>query len=160
MRRYAEVSRCRLYRYLLERHWNELVPMKSASVLTVCMLNPSKADGEKDDSTVRWLIGWAKKRDYDALRVVNMAAYRSSSTRVMLAASDPHGPLNGSYLRAYTAGKEVMCAWGALGPRLPRFKDMLNELRYAHMMCLGTTKNGQPVHPLRKSHALELRPWS
>lgn len=157
MRRRAEISKCGRYRYLLERMWGP--PLLHAKILTVCMLNPSTADAEKDDATIRWLIGWAKKHDYDALRVVNLAAFRATSPAVMLAAADPHGRENISYLIAMCDGKQVLCAWGANGPRLPRYREMLRAMNGAHLRCLATNKDGSPGHPLRKSHSLELAPW-
>jgi hypothetical protein len=105
------------------------------------------------------LIGYARKHGYDAIRIVNLAAYRTPLVGEMLAAADPHGPENVTYLIRYCAGKDVVCAWGNHGIRLPRYDDMLRGLSMARMRCLGTNKNGSPMHPLRRSHSLELRPW-
>jgi hypothetical protein len=158
MKRHAEISRCGRYRYLLERNWGP--PLLQAEILVVCMLNPSTADAETDDATIRWLCGWAKKRTYTALRVVNLAAYRATSPRDLLAAFDPIGPENKSYLARYTSGKHVLCGWGAHGPKLARYYEMLKPLDLARRLhCLGTTKSGEPRHPLRLSHAIDLRPW-
>lgn len=157
MRKHAEISKCEHYRYLLERAWGQ--PLVYAKILIVCMLNPSTADASTDDATIRWLIGWCKKHGYDALRVINLAAYRATNPKAMLAASDPHGPENGCYLIRFGAGKEVLCAWGANGAKLPRYRAMLSALGDAKLMCLTTNKDGSPAHPLRKSHSLVLQPW-
>ncbi len=158
IRPYAEISECGTYRYLLERCWGP--PLLKSNILIVCMLNPSTADAETDDATIRWLIGWARKHGYDGIRVVNMAAYRATSPRDMLAANDPHGPENTCYLRRYTAGKTVLCAWGANAGRLPRYDDMLTAMSDAKLCCLATNKDGSPGHPLRRSHQLTLQPWA
>lgn len=157
MRRFAKISDCGRYRYLLERFWE--IYGQVPNVLTVCMLNPSTADALRDDATIRWLIGYAKKLGYTGLRVVNMAAFRATSPNDMLAAYDPHGPENMKYLARYCNGREVLCAWGANGPKLPRFGEMLDAMVFAKLHCLKTTKNGSPVHPLRQSHETLMAPW-
>ena len=159
VRRRAEISKCGDYRYLLEHTWTP-TPMDRVKILTACMLNPSDADEEDDDATVRWLTGWCLKRDYDAMRIVNFAAYRTKSPREMLAQPDPHGPENTSYLIQYTAGVDVLCGWGNAGKDLPRYGAMIEALRFARLKCLTVTKSGAPGHPLRKSHKLELMDWS
>lgn len=158
MRWRAEISRCGQYRYLLEGLTPDK-PLIRSRILVVCMLNSSTADGSKTDPTVRWLIGFARKHGYDAIRIVNLAAYRTPSIREMLAVADPHGSENVTYLIRYCAGNDVLCAWGNHGPQLPRYDDMLKGLNLARLFCLGTNKNGSPMHPLRRSHSLELRPW-
>jgi hypothetical protein len=151
----AEISDCGRYRYLLEVLW---APLLRGKILTACMLNPSTASDIRTDATVRWWIGWATKRDYTAIRIVNLAAYRTKSPRKMLAVADPHGPENKTYLVRYGCGRDVVCAWGNGGPKLPRYEEMVEQIS-GQRLCLGVTKSGQPVHPLRKSHSLELRPW-
>lgn len=159
MKRRAEISRDGLYRYLLERHWTQLPLIhQDTKILVACMLNPSKADATEDDPTIRWLVGWAKKRDYTGLRVVNLAAYRSTSPERMMEAADPHGVENFSWLAQCCQG-DTLCAWGALGKELPRYDEMLKHI-HGRKLCLTTTKDGSPAHPLRKSHSLELKPWS
>ena len=129
MRRRAEISECGQYRYLLERIWDPPLIRAGAKapMLVVCMLNPSKADAVKDDATILWLVGWAKKHDYIGLRVINLAAYRNKSPKIMLAADDPHGPENTCYLIRHGQG-EVLCAWGAVGKKLPKYRQMLEAM--------------------------------
>lgn len=160
VKRRAEISECGHFRYLLEHRWNN-APLLSprTKILVACMLNPSDADATDDDATVRWLTGWCLMRDYTAMRIVNLAAYRTPSPREMLAAADPHGPENTSYLTRYASGRDVLCGWGNGGVRLPRYDLMLHALRMARLRCLATTKSGAPGHPLRRSHQLELQDW-
>ncbi len=157
-KRRAEISACGRYRYLLEHQWTTL-PLLAGRTLVVCMLNPSTADAQQDDATIRTLTGWALKHGYTAMRVVNLAAYRATSPKVMLAASDPHGAENTSYLVRYASGRDVLCGWGNGGLRLPRYDLMLHALRMARLKCLAETKSGAPGHPLRRSHDLELQNW-
>jgi hypothetical protein len=124
------------------------------------MLNPSTADAEKDDATTRWLVGWAGKNGYDAIRVVNLAAYRATDPAAMIKAPDPHGPENAAYLTRYTAGKVVLCGWGNRGDALPRYRKMLEAMVMADLHCITHTKSGAPAHPSRKSHKLQLIKWA
>src|ERR1700733_11688299 len=90
IRSYADISSCGKYRYLLEREWRgthnpknwewmgfkdgvgeEVGQPKSALFV---MLNPSTADAEKDDATIRRCVGFAKSWNYERLAVVNLYA--------------------------------------------------------------------------------------
>jgi len=51
----AVISKCGTYRYLLTRQVSS-----SPSIATFIMLNPSTADAEKDDHTIRKCIGFTK----------------------------------------------------------------------------------------------------
>ncbi len=155
LKRHAEISQCGRYRYLLELSW---APLLHGRTLVVCMLNPSTADASQDDATVRWWLGWSRRRDYTAIRIINLAAYRATDQRDLFAAEDPHGIENACYLVRHASVGEVVCAWGNGGPRLPRFAHMVSQLT-ARRLCLAVTKSGQPTHPLRRSHSLELMPW-
>ena len=50
----AAFSRCGRYRWWLRRQWRE-----EAATLLFIGLNPSSADGSRDDPTLRRLIGFA-----------------------------------------------------------------------------------------------------
>lgn len=52
----AIISECLSYRYTLSRKWNSENP----KTLLFCMLNPSTADANLDDPTIRRCIGFAK----------------------------------------------------------------------------------------------------
>lgn len=66
----AEFSGCFLYRYRLWREWNPKLP-----ICTFIMLNPSTANAQKTDPTVRRCIGFARKWSYGRLEVVNAFAW-------------------------------------------------------------------------------------
>ena len=55
----ATISKDGLYRYSLERVWDPSKP----TALFIC-LNPSTADAEIDDPTVRKMVGFAKRFGY------------------------------------------------------------------------------------------------
>lgn len=142
MKRWAVFSPCRLWRYELWRQWDGSKPY--------CMfigLNPSTADEELDDPTVRRCIRYARDWGYGALCMTNIFAWRDTDPRQMKRQPDPVGPENEKTLmhRAQGAGI-VIAAWGTHGAHLNqhlRVKRMLPELH-----ALKVTKDGFPGHPL------------
>lgn len=127
------------YRYRLWREWDAALPS-----VTFVMLNPSTADAERDDPTIRRCIGFARSWGFGQLEVLNICAYRATDPRRLFAAKDPVGPENASHLRAATENAAmIVAAWGNHGRGLnwPLFRGCVHNL--------GLTKLGQPRHPLR-----------
>lgn len=76
MIRSAVISKDGLYRYTLRRVWDESKPL-----LNFVLLNPSKADAETDDATVRRCIGFAKLWGFGGIVITNLYAYRSTDPK-------------------------------------------------------------------------------
>jgi hypothetical protein len=129
------------YRYYLWREWDASLP-----AVTFVMLNPSTADAERDDPTIRRCIGFARAWGYGRLEVANLFAYRAASPRELLAAAEPIGSDNEYWLRRAADTKAVVVAWGdhGRGPRAKAFQC----LDAASLRCLGLTARGEPRHPL------------
>ena len=68
----ATISVCSKYRYELHRTWDE----KKKKVLFI-MLNPSTADGMKDDLTTIRCMNFAKKWGYGGLMIGNIYPFRA-----------------------------------------------------------------------------------
>ena len=81
MRKSAVISACGIYRIELRRIWDDAKP-----VLIVCMLNPSRADDQRNDPTVLALIHFASLWGYGGILIINLFSYRSSSPAEMMAA--------------------------------------------------------------------------
>lgn len=142
--RAAVLSDCGTYRYVLTRRWAE------GPVLGWVMLNPSRADAERDDATVRRCMGFARSWGFAGIIVRNLYAARSSSPAGLWSHPEPVGPANDQYLASAAEDQLTVCAWGALGERHHRGRLVaarLDELG-ARMVCLGRTAAGQPRHPL------------
>ena len=82
--RSAELSPCNQYRYLLSRTLQQ-----GTGTCTFVMLNPSTADGLKDDPTIRRCLGFASDWGFRHMQVVNLFAWRATYPKDMLKQLDP-----------------------------------------------------------------------
>lgn len=150
----AAFSECGQYRYELTRRWG------AGPVATFIMLNPSTADAEQDDPTIRRCVGYARRWGCGALVVVNLYAYRATSPADLWTASDPVGPDNDWRLSAATgAPGPLVAAWGAHA-RPDRIAAVLALPGMGVLEALATTKSGQPRHPLYLRGDLTPQPWT
>lgn len=133
------------YRYELSRVWS----MDPKRFCMFVMLNPSTADAQLDDPTIRRCIGFAKSWGYDGLYVGNVYAYRSTDPKQLWAVDDPVGPENDACLKEMAHRCDlVVAAWGT-NARLERIGCVLGALRYSNNVhYLELTKARQPKHPL------------
>lgn len=138
----ASFSRCKKYRYTLTRTWDTKLP----KVMFVG-LNPSTADAEVDDPTVRRCVRFARDWGFGGLVLTNLFAFRSTDPKRLKAVADPVGPEND--LAIGKACKSVDCvvvAWGVHGTLSNRDRVVLAMLESPN--CLGVTSSGAPRHPL------------
>lgn len=136
------------YRWMLSREWAR-APRCWA---TFIMLNPSIADADVDDPTIRRCIGFAKSWNCDALYVVNLYALRSTDPKALWTHPDPVGPANDRWIRhavakARSLDGPVVAAWGSHAKQ-DRVQDVLALLGMSNVQALGLTKTGAPRHPL------------
>lgn len=141
--RSALLSRDRVYRYELWRRWSDGVRY----VNFIC-LNPSTADGQTDDPTVKKCVKFARSWGYDALCITNLFAYRSVSPAVMKAFVDPVGLGNDRHLKKVAEGASlVVAAWSQHGCFKNRSAVVREMLRRHDLHYLRIT-GGEPWHPL------------
>lgn len=141
-------SDCGQYRYTLYRGMQSLL-LGSTKVL-FCMLNPSLADDNRNDPTVKRVLGFAQRLDCSKLIVVNLFALISPDPVTLHSHADPVGPMNDQciHLAALWADK-IVVAWGTHGGLYNRADSVLELLKGHQLLCLGpTTKEGFPNHPL------------
>lgn len=143
---WADISECGRYRYALGRH----LGMLGGGRLVFVMLNPSTADAEHDDPTLRRCIGFAKAWGYGELVVCNLFALRATDPAGLRTAEDPIGPDNDVAIAHWTQrAQRVVCAWGTLGALQGRDATVLAALRATRpVYALGFTRDGHPRHPL------------
>lgn len=142
---FATISECGTYRYTLWRHLGLLGPP-----CLFVMLNPSTADANQDDPTIRRCIAFARSWGCGELTVVNLLALRATDPSILLRHSEPNGPDNVAHienqLRIHEDGIIVL-AWGA--HRAHSLSVALNSVSWpGSTTCLGVTNNGSPRHPL------------
>lgn len=153
----ADISRDGVYRYTLTR---PCLDNGNGTVVFV-MLNPSTADANVDDPTIRRCVGFAQAWDYSRLLVVNLYALRATDPRELWKHPDPVGPRNDDVLGSamFNYG-DIVCAWGAhaRASRVLHFRK-LAEAVSADLTCLGVTKSGAPRHPLYLPKNSARVPW-
>lgn len=145
----AVFSPCREYRYSLRREIGG--PGRLALFI---MLNPSTADEQRDDPTIRRCIGFATRWGASVLYIANLFALRATDPRVMCRHPEPVGPGNDTaiFLLATLCAENngtIVCAWGARGAHMARGHNLTQRLRQSFgLWHLGLTKHGEPRHPL------------
>lgn len=143
MKKQANISKDKIYRYTLSRTWDSTKP----TVLFIG-LNPSIADENVDDPTVTRCINFAKDWGYGTLLMANLFAYRSTYPKEIYLIDDPIGKDNDYYLLECVKQSDLIIAcWGNNGTYMGREK-IIKEL-VPNLYCLQKNKNGTPHHPLR-----------
>ena len=126
------------------------------------MLNPSTADADRDDPTLRACTQFAQRWQYSALSVVNLFGYRTPHPKVLKTATDPVGAENDAYLlQAVNEAQAVVLGWGNYGKLLGRDRAVISLLTpYGHKLrYIKRNKSGQPGHPLYLKRKLCLQPF-
>ena len=157
----AIISPCGRYRYRLERQLGMFGP-----TAVVIMVNPSTADADTDDATIRRVIGFGKRFGWSRVIVGNIFGFRATRIGDLGLSDDPVGPENHAHLRSSLSEADVaLVAWGRLGKLPSRFR---NEWKVVHSVaqdlkielnCLGVTQDGHPKHPLMLSYQSVVARW-
>ena len=161
--RQADFSPDRTYRWSLSRIWDT-----QREWLVIVGLNPSQADGEKDDQTTKREMGFSCDGGYGGFLKVNLFGVIETDSQKLCSYSDPVGEKNREYWeraigRVRDQGEklmrttherytpEMLCAWGDKGGYMDQDKTALGWLDTlgVKLLCLGKTKKHFPRHPLR-----------
>lgn len=162
MNRSAVMSEDGLYRFRLDRWWGD------GPRVAWIMLNPSRADGDVDDPTIRRCIGFTKAWGYDGLTVVNLYPLRATDPRALRGfeeiASDAVAARNGLAVgQAVAAAAVTVAAWGIHGAMNGIGEWMRRRLVDEHavpLFHLGLTKGGHPRHPLYVPGDVQPQAWT
>lgn len=163
--RQADVSPCGRYRYSLSRTWGHAPP-----VLFV-MLNPSTADADKDDPTIRRCMGFAKRWGYGGITVCNLYPWRATKPADLPNGVAAFGALpeghehNARAIReALVDAGRVVAAWGrSPGPWKHQptiIMDLLVGVANREVVALKLNADGSPAHPVRLPYMLEPVPFA
>lgn len=164
---WAYFSECRRYRYALGR----TTGVDSRARCAWIMLNPSKASATDNDPTVSRVIRFSRLWGFGIAHVVNLWPVIATDPKVMMAMApeerDPeqHGF---EYISSAVAfATRIVVAWGANKDARERGEQIYNTAlhrRRDDVVCLGTSGDGSPKHPLARGKAfipydMEPQPW-
>lgn len=118
------------------------------------MLNPSTADAQADDPTIRRCLGFVRDLGGTHLTVVNLFAYRATDPRDLAQVADQDflgavGSENDTHIEREIRRHQkdrIIAAWGA--HRLAPARGLWLTRKFGPIRCLGTTNSGAPRHPL------------
>lgn len=152
MRKDAKISLCGKYRYTLSRIWDE--PSNAYPILVFIGLNPSIADADINDPTIRRCIGFAKNWGYSGMIMLNLFAYRATDPKDMDKAKDKIGENNDKILTdiALDSNYDVIFCWG----QFPQYQWRINQVKkiFPNGKPIALSKKGFPRHPLYLKGAL------
>jgi len=156
MEKGALISDCQNYRYRLWRIWDSDKP-----TVMFIMLNPSTADAEKDDPTIRRCITYAKSWGFGGLYVGNLFAYRSTKPIGLIGQNNPVGRHNIFHISDMSKKCEyAICAWGNQKTLDILYKKGINPVKPISQLgidlrYLELSKGGIPKHPLYLKSSLK-----
>ena len=146
------------YRYQLSRIWDETKPL-----FFWLMHNPSTADGEKDDPTIRRLISFTQRNGGGGFYVGNLMPYRATKPKDLKGV-----PYNELYnLRENLKHIEEMakkCSRFVIATGIPvrqviQLIPNIISIRLDQWECLKIVGGGFPGHPLFIKGDTELMPY-
>lgn len=140
-----------LHRLTLMRRWGPAAPP-----LVVIGLNPSTADADHDDPTLRRVREFAKRDGRGSLVMLNLFTLRATDPRDLRIRpfrerSIPWAEMRALYAPIFASAGRIVCAWGAIRPDEEPRAEAVERLALEAdrgLWCLGRTNAGQPRHPL------------
>ena len=159
LKKSAVLSPDGLFRYSLARWWTgeDMIPEHH---VTWIMLNPSTADDEIDDPTIRRCMAYSIAWGYQGMTVGNLYAYRTPDPHALFKAQYPIGEDNDRWLGILGASAHmIVCAWGvhAQQYRSEQVRKFLQQ--FGATYALKLTKDGFPSHQLYLKGDLVPQPW-
>lgn len=160
----AVLSPCGIYRYRLDRDCG--MPSPDSKVFAYFGINPSTADAQINDATVRKWIGFTRCNGGHRFIAGNVFSFRSRDVNALAAEScRPIGPEHWTYIEQIIAEADVLVpCWGRISkvPKelRPAFDELLEVLQKSGKPVLhfGLTKCGCPLHPQMLAYATPLTP--
>jgi hypothetical protein len=177
----AVFSPCGGYRWWLQRTWEPQRP-----TLVFVGLNPSCADGQRDDPTLRRLVAYGRRWGFGRLEVVNLFGAVATRAAALKQLADPVGSDNDAWIRrclgrsgpwcseaiparesggaepVEPAGALLWLGWGNGGAWRGRDRALLALVAECTVIpfALCCTSSGQPRHPLYCPAAMTPGPFA
>jgi len=160
----AVISPCGRYRYTLRRDIDGV--QKSRNPIVFVGVNPSTADADTDDATIRKLKGFCQRFGVGEFVIVNLFSYRATDVRELALCSDTKGPDHDYYVRsAFGQAGCIVPMWGdqtklplALRGEIDRMTKLIKSMGVP-VYAFGRTKLGDPMHPLMLPYSTRLQTW-
>lgn len=170
----AVITPDEVYRFALQRCFvrDLLATDAHPCHLVYCMLNPSTANGDEDDPTIRKCCGFARILGYSGICVVNLYGYRATKPtdlraviadkRMMAIGTANDAWIESAFRYAFLKGRPVVAAWGKI--KKTEYERALEVQAIAdrvgvELVSLGTNGDGTPCHPLMLAYSTPLTPW-
>lgn len=151
--RTAVFSQDKKYRFHLGRYWDRTLP-----ILGFLLTNPSKAGATSEDNTSTRAIERAKRLGFGGCEIVNAFAFIDTMPEGLRSAFNPIGSSNDDYILALCRDCAMVIAgwgqWGRLYMRDQKILKLLEPYKYV-LHCLGTNRDGSPMHPLYLSYDIQ-----
>jgi hypothetical protein len=156
----ARITRDGLRRLSLWRHWDYDKPH-----VQWIMLNPSTADDQKDDATIRRCVAFARSWGYGGIVIRNLFSWRATDPRVLktLGREKAVGKPFEWEMEGTVACKKIsVAAWGNHGTLFGRGEEVRKFFRDQEipLFYLKLSKTGQPCHPLYLKSDLRPTLWT
>lgn len=144
--RKVKLSIDKKHRLMLSRHWN----LNKPSLLYI-MFNPSIADDEVDDPTIRRLISFSRTYNYGGFYVANLYTYITPNPKI-IDTSVGIKKNNFKIIKNLTNKvDDVVYAWGNSIVEPSELRNLITS-----PLCFGKNINGSPKHPLYLSSKSKL----
>lgn len=140
MNKWAMFSEDRTQRYLLARVWDTTL-----EVVTCVGLNPSTANEEKDDSTIRYLMKVFRSKGYGGIAMTNLYSVVSSDPKKLMELWSDQQRNEEVRKDAIAHSSKVIFCWGNFEAAYFPSQKLIRE--YPNAWCFGKTALGRPMHP-------------
>lgn len=157
----AILSPCGAYRYRLDRD-----VQGEGRVFAYFGINPSTADHEQDDATVRKWRGFTIRNSGRKFIVGNVFSYRATDIRELARDIPDCDEIHWSHIMQIIAEADILVAcWGSNSKLPPSKRERPAELLQVLMRSgkplfhFGKTRSGDPKHPLMLGYDTPLIEW-
>ena len=154
----ARFSLDRTHRYVLWRIWNNKLPK-----VVFIGLNPSTADENEDDATIRRLVGFAELNGYGGFYIVNLFSFRLTKSALLARVPVPSTKQNDNAIKEFiNKSNAIVCMWGGRGVLHNRSAEVARWIKEMQrsVLCFGLTLKHNPKHPLYLPYKTELTPFT
>lgn len=128
-------------RFVLWRIWDNDLPK-----IMFIGLNPSTANADKDDPTIRRVKSFAQGFGFGGVYMLNLFPFVTAYPEFLVSKGIDHDR-NDEFLKALAnQSKDIVFAWGNF--KVAQYQAKRVAKMFPNALCLGHNRNGSPKHPL------------